>query len=130
MPEEYSVKRRHPRIFFSYSDKVSTIISHVDDLQTSFSGSILNISQGGLQLNQKRNEYRGLQPQDHIIIRRIIGINDLISLADIPARVVWLMDNDYLNHVVMGVEFTTITAPQKNTLDRFINTWLALHQEE
>jgi len=129
MPEEYSVKRRHPRIYFSYNDRINAVVSSTENLQTSFSGNILNLSQGGLQLNQKRSEYRGLQPNDDIIIRRIIGVNELISLADIPAKVVWFMDNEYLNHIVMGIAFTTLDGSQEKTLKSFINTWLALHQE-
>ncbi len=129
MPEQYSVKRRHPRIYFSYNDQINAVVSSAENLQTSFSGNILNLSQGGLQLNQKRSEYRGLQPNDDIIIRRIIGVNELISLADIPAKVVWFMDNEYLNHVVMGIAFTTLGVSQEKTLKSFINTWLALHQE-
>ena len=129
MPEQYSVKRRHPRIYFSHNDRINAVVSYSENLQTSFSGTILNLSQGGLQLNQKRSEYRGLQPNDEILIRRIIGVNELISLADIPAKVVWFMDNEYLNHVVMGIAFTTLNARQEKTLTSFINTWLAVHQE-
>jgi len=129
MTDQYSVQRRHPRIFFGYNDKVSAIVSYAENLQSSFSGSILNLSQGGLQLNQKRCEYRGLQPEDDIIIRRLIGITELISLTDIPAKVIWFMDNQYLDHIIMGIAFTALAESQEKTLKSFADTWLALHQQ-
>ncbi len=129
MTNKYSVQRRHTRIFFGDRDKVSGIVSTTGDLETTFPGIILNLSEGGLQFNQKRNEYRGLQPGDTLLVRRIIGLNELVSLADIPAKVVWVMDNEYLDHVVMGVSFDTLTASQQNTLQSFVATCLAMHQE-
>ncbi len=96
----------------------------------SFPSSILNISEGGLQFNQKRQEYRGLQPGDMLLLRRIIGLQELIGLANIPMQIKWVMDNEYLDHVVMGVAFTDLTDSQRQTLQAFINTCLSLHQEE
>jgi len=129
MPDHFSIKRRHPRIFFSSNDQINAIISSTETPQASFSGSVLNLSQGGLQLSQKRSEYRGLQAEDTLIIRRIPGFNELIPLADIPAKIVWLMNNQHLNHVIMGIAFTILTGNQVQTLKSFVNTWLALHQE-
>ena len=128
MTNEYSVQRRHTRIFFGDRDKVSGIVSTRGDLETTFPGIILNLSEGGLQFNQKRNEYRGLQPGDQLLVRRIIGLNELVSLAEIPAKVVWVMDNEYLDHVVMGVAFDTLTQTQRKTLQAFVSTCLAMHQ--
>jgi hypothetical protein len=130
MTRNATEKRRHTRIFFGDRERVSGIMSTTGDLEASFPGKILNLSQGGLQFNQKKNEYRGLQPGDSILLRRIIGINELVSLADLPAKVIWVMNNDYLDHVVLGVAFTELSDTQLKTLKSFVSTCLAIHEEE
>jgi c-di-GMP-binding flagellar brake protein YcgR len=129
MTESYSIKRCHTRIYFGGPNRISGIISAVENLEISFSSSILNLSEGGLQFNQKRSEYRGLQKGDTLILRRIIGLHELVSLADIPMQIMWLMDNEYLDHVVMGVAFTKLTDSQRRTLQSFVNAWLAAHRD-
>ena len=130
MTNSYPKKRRYTRIFFSDHDKVRGIMSTIEDQYRSFPASILNISEGGLQFNQKRTEYRGLQPGDTILLRRIIGLHELIALADIPMQIKWIMDNEYLDHVIMGTTFTELTDAQRRPLQAFVNSCLALHQEE
>ena len=129
MRKSYATKRCHTRIYFGGSDRINGIISAVEDLKISFSSSILNLSEGGLQFNQKRSEYRGLQKGDTLILRRIIGLQELVSLADIPMQIMWLMDNKYLDHVVMGVAFTKLTGSQRRTLQSFVSAHLALHRD-
>jgi c-di-GMP-binding flagellar brake protein YcgR len=130
MAEVFNKQRRYTRIFFSDSEKAGGVISPMMDQDKSFPSSILNISEGGLQFNQKRQEYRGLQPGDMLLLRRIIGLQELIGLANIPMQIKWVMDNEYLDHVVMGVAFTELTDSQRQPLQSFINTCLTLHQEE
>lgn len=130
MTEPFREKRRYTRIFFSDREKASGVMSPMEDQDTSFPASILNLSEGGLQFNQKRPEYRGLQPGDKLLLRRIIGLHELIGLADIPMQIIWVMDNEYLDHVVMGAALIELTDSQRQTLQSFISTCLALHQEE
>jgi hypothetical protein len=129
MTESYAIKRCHTRIYFGGPYRISGIISAVENLEISFTSSILNLSEGGLQFNQKRSEYRGLQKGDTLILRRIIGLHELVSLTDIPMQIMWIMDNKYLDHVVMGVAFTKLTDSQQRPLQSFVNAWLAAHKD-
>ncbi|MBW1750116.1 MAG: hypothetical protein JRJ37_05365 [Deltaproteobacteria bacterium] len=70
-----------------------------------------------------------MQKGDTLILRRIIGLHELVSLTDIPMQIMWLMDNKYLDHVVMGVAFTKLTDSQRLTLQSFVNAWLATHRD-
>jgi hypothetical protein len=45
-------------------------------------------------------------------------------------QIKWVMDNEYLDHVVMGVAFTTLTDEQRQVIQSFVNTCLTLHQQE
>ncbi len=105
-------------------------MSPIEDQDKSFPSYILNLSEGGLQFNQKRMEYRGLHPGDKLLLHRINGLHELIALADIPMQIKWVMDNEYLDHVIMGAAFTELTDSQRQILQSFINTCLALHHEE
>ncbi len=121
-------KRRFPRIFFEPNERINGIFSTdtLDDI--SFTASILNISLGGIQFNQKRQEYRGQQPEDTLVLRRVIGMSDLVTLTDIPLQIKWIMDNNYLDHVVMGAAFLSLHDPQYRVLKSYIDTCLALHK--
>ncbi len=130
MTDAFIEKRRFTRIFFSDRDRASGVISPLEEQEQTFSSSILNISEGGLQFNQKRTEYKGLQPGDQLLLRRIIGLSELIGLADIPMEIKWVMDNEYLDHVVIGSAFSELTEKQRQSLQSFISTCLALHLEE
>jgi c-di-GMP-binding flagellar brake protein YcgR len=130
MTEKYSKKRRFTRIFFGENDNISCIVSTHEAQEKSFPAAVLNISEGGMQFNQRRQEYRGLQPGDDLVLRRIIGVHELVSFADIPMQIKWVMDNEYLDHVVMGVAFTTLTDEQRQVIQSFVNTCLTLHQQE
>lgn len=121
-------KRRFPRIFFGNQEKVSGIFSIDSDQDISFSSSILNISLGGIQFNQTRQSYRGQQPEDTLILRRIIGMPDLVTLSDIPLQIKWVMDNQYLDHIVMGTEFIPLPESQRKPLQTYIDKCLKLHQ--
>ena len=130
MTEAFIEKRRYTRIFFSDQEKAGGVMSPIEDKDKSFPSYILNLSEGGLQFNQKRLEYSGVQPGDKLLLHRINGLHELIALADIPMQIKWVMDNEYLDHVVMGAAFTELNDSQRRTLQSFINTCLALHQEE
>lgn len=130
MPKTYAVERRYTRIFFNDRKQVGGFISAVDDLNSSFSATILNLSEGGLQFNQKRVEYKGIQPGDTLLLRRIIGLHQLIPLVDIPIQVIWVMDSQYLDHVVMGAAFTDLSENYRHIMQSFVHTCLALHMEK
>ena len=130
MTEAFIEKRRYTRIFFNDHEKVSGIMSPTEDQDKSFPSYILNLSEGGLQFSQKRLEYKGLQPGDKLLLHRIIGLHELATLAEIPIQIKWVMDNEYLDHVIIGTGFTELTDSQRRTLQSFINTCLTLHLEE
>ena len=130
MTKTYPEKRRHTRVFFGEDYTVGGLISTASELDSSFSVTILNISEGGLQFNQKRIQYKGAQPGDKLLLRRINGLHELVSLVDIPMQIIWVMDNEYLDHVIVGVAFTNLTNPQRKTLQDFVKTCLALNMDK
>ena len=129
MTKPYPVKRRFTRVFFSDNEKITGVFSTVEKQQQSFSTAILNISEGGLQISQSRQDYRGLQPGDHLILEKIIGLPELIPLADLSMQIKWIIDNKQLEHVAMGLEFDKLPASQLMLLQSFVNTCLMQHKK-
>lgn len=130
MTEAFIERRRYTRILFNDYEKANGVISPINNQEKAFPSYILNLSEGGLQFNQKRTEYKGLQPGDKLLLHRIVGLHELAALADIPMQIKWVMDNESLDHVIMGAAFTELTISQRQTLQSFIDNCLALHQEE
>jgi c-di-GMP-binding flagellar brake protein YcgR len=94
-----------------------------------YSLSILNMSQGGIQIRQKRKEYQGLKKGDEINLCQIVGLKELVTLSNITMRVMWIMDNEYLDHVIMGVAFVDLTGDQLKALQSFVKKHLTRSKE-
>ncbi len=91
-----------------------------------YSVAILNLSEGGLQIVKNRKDYKGLQRDDKIILRQIIGLEELAPLADITVQIKWVMDNEYLDHVLIGACFLALHDNQRTIMQSFVNKYLDL----
>jgi len=129
MTEHSAKDRRYTRIFFNDSDKIMGIMSSAANESKIYSLSILNMSQGGIQIRQKRKEYQGLKKGDEINLCQIVGLQELVTLTNITMRVMWIMDNEYLDHVIMGVAFVDLTGDQLKALQSFVKKHLARSKE-
>ncbi len=100
----------------------------VGNSKKTFPIAILNLSEGGLQISQARDTYEAAQPGETIILRQLEGIDELESLTDISMKVKWVMDNEYLNNVIVGILFVDLTGIQSQALQSFVSTWQAFRQ--
>ncbi len=130
MTEHSAKDRRFTRVFFNNSDKIMGIMSSLNNDSKIYSLSILNMSQGGIQIRQKRREYQGLKKADEINLCQIVGLQELVILTNITMRVMWVMDNEYLDHVIMGVAFVDLSAAQLQALQSFVKKHLARSQDQ
>ena len=130
--KKHSIKDRcFTRVFFKDSDNIIGIMSPIDDLDKEklFSLSILNMSEGGIQIRQKRREYKDVQQGETMNLCQIVGLEELASLADITMKIMWVMDNEYLDHVIMGVAFLDLSDSQCQALQLFVKKHLTRFQE-
>jgi hypothetical protein len=117
-------KRHYPRIIFHDPRRLAAFISRVDaqDPEKVFTSSILNMSEGGIQISLTREMNPCLQRGKKIILNYIGGLEALSSLADIPMHVIWIMDNAFLEHILVGLAFDELTEEQRNILRDFVTT--------
>ena len=130
MTEHSAKDRRFTRVFFNDSDKILGIMSSAANDSKIYSLSILNMSQGGIQIRQKRREYQSLKKGDEINLCQIVGLQELVSLHNVTMRVMWIMDNEYLDHVIMGVAFVDLSGDQLKELQSFVKKHLTRSQEK
>ncbi|MCI5147919.1 MAG: PilZ domain-containing protein [Candidatus Electrothrix sp. MAN1_4] len=121
-------KRRYTRIIFNEQNRVQAVIA-VQDRQAyeqQLSVSVLNMSEGGIQISVERKKFQELQQGDTVLLSSLRGIPDLGSLRDIPMQVIWIMDNEYLEHILLGMSFSRLSEEQRECLRFFVENRLAL----
>jgi c-di-GMP-binding flagellar brake protein YcgR len=122
MAEYKPEKRQHTRIIFNKSSKVEAVVTVTDasESKQNFPSSVLNMSEGGVQLSIKREELPEVRTGNTFILTGITGVSELEELTDIAMRVVWVMDNEYLEHVLLGMCFTSLSEEQRQILRSFV----------
>lgn len=126
-------KRRHTRIIFNERNKVQALLSLTDDKQHSeklIPASVLNMSEGGMQISIVRKDFEKAQQGDMVTLRQIIGMHELALLTELPMQIIWIMDNEYLEHVLLGMCFGTISPQQHQALRAFVENRLAQSLEK
>ena len=128
MTEPIVEKRRYTRIFFSGHEKIAGIISVLGNSKKTNPITVLNLSEGGLQISWTRDSYEAVQPEEAIILRQLEGVAELESLTDVSMKIKWVMDNEYLNNVIVGAVFVGLTEVQTQALQSFVKNWQAFRQ--
>jgi c-di-GMP-binding flagellar brake protein YcgR len=87
------------------------------------------MSEGGLQASIERKKFQEVQQGGTVLLSRIAGVQDVESLSNIPMRLIWVMDNEYLEHVLLGMSFLTLSEGQREALRSFVTNRLTLAVE-
>lgn len=121
-----SEKRRHHRIIFKDPKKIAALISPFEGSygEEAVPASILNMSEGGMQISIERSSMNGIFRSGRIILHCISGMPDITDFTDVPMQVVWVMDNEYLDHVLVGVAFDQLSQQQEECLRMSVDTCL------
>ncbi|MCI5145730.1 MAG: hypothetical protein D3923_09405 [Candidatus Electrothrix sp. AR3] len=128
-------KRHYPRLIFNEPQKNIALLSSIDEQEPkkNISAAILNMGEGGLQISLKRTCLKQqLKQGDKIMLNQFegIGLEELSSLTDITTQIVWIMDNEHLEHVLVGVAFDTISEEQRQIIRSFIQIRIDLAQQK
>lgn len=118
-----SDKRRHHRIIFKEPKKIAALISPLDheEPEEAVPSSILNMSEGGIQISVERSLLDGISCGRKILLHCISGLPDLLAFADVPMQVIWVMDNEHLDHVLVGAAFGDLSEEQEESLRIFVD---------
>ncbi|MGR0482828.1 MAG: PilZ domain-containing protein [Candidatus Electronema sp. V4] len=124
-------KRRHHRIIFKEPKKIAALVSLLDQEQEreAVASSILNMSAGGIQISVERSALDNVWRGREILLHCVSGLPELLELADVPMQVVWVMDNEYLDHILIGAAFAALSEEQERILHAFVDNCLIKKQQ-
>ncbi len=118
MGSSFVEKRSSPRTFFNNGEKIAAAINGSGG--EPFFVDILNISSGGLQLSQKRNGGRVLQPGDHLTLMGLNGLAELQDVEEVRMEVRWVIDQNFLDIVSAGCQFQDMSRRDQQKIQRLV----------
>ncbi len=124
-------KRRHHRIIFKDPKKIAALISPLDQQRANdaAAASILNMSEGGIQMSVEKISSEGFQRGRDILLHGISGLPDLAALTEVQLQIVWVIENEFLDHVLIGTAFQQLSDQQRQSLRAFVNASIAQDKE-
>ncbi|MCI5121198.1 MAG: PilZ domain-containing protein [Candidatus Electrothrix sp. AUS4] len=124
-------KRRYTRIVFNEKNRVQAVVTlpGQQEPEQAMPASVLNMSEGGMQISIERKRFWEMRQGDTVLLSSITGVSDLESLKGIPMKVIWAMDNEYLEHVLFGMSFSFLSEKEQGVLRTFVKNRLALDAE-
>ena len=124
-------KRRYTRIIFNERSRVQAVVvlPGQEEPGREMPASVLNMSEGGMQISIERKKDQEIQQGDAVLLSRLTGISELEELKGLSMQAIWIMDNEYLEHVLLGVSFIALSERQRAILRFFVEKRLALAVE-
>jgi c-di-GMP-binding flagellar brake protein YcgR len=115
-------KRRYTRIIFNERNRVQAVVALPGEQNPDqqMPASVLNMSEGGLQVSIERKKFQEMQQGDTVLLSYITGIQGVEALRDLSVQVIWIMDNEYLEHVLLGMSFSALSERQHRVLRLFV----------
>jgi c-di-GMP-binding flagellar brake protein YcgR len=125
-------KRRYHRVIFKDPKKIAALISPLDQQETedAAAASILNMSEGGIQMSVEKESAAGLKRGRNILLHGISGLPDLAGLTEVLMQIVWIIENEFLDHVLIGTAFQQLSDQQRQSLRAFVNASLVQEKEK
>ncbi|WPD24102.1 MAG: PilZ domain-containing protein [Candidatus Electrothrix scaldis] len=124
-------KRRYTRVIFNEKNRVLAVVALPGQQQPELEmpASVLNMSEGGMQISIERKKFWEMRQGDTVLLSCITGVSDLEPLKGIPMKIIWAMDNEYLEHVLFGMSFSFLSGKERGVIRAFVKNRLALETE-
>ncbi|MCI5143392.1 MAG: PilZ domain-containing protein [Candidatus Electrothrix sp. ATG1] len=124
-------KRRYTRIIFNERNRVQAVVSLPGQQNSAKEvlASVLNMSEGGVQVSIERSSFQEMRPGGNVLLSYVSGVQHLKMLKNVPMQIIWIMDNKYLEHVLLGMSFAVLSEGQRGGLRSFVENRLALTEE-
>lgn len=110
MEEDFAERRRHIRVYFESMEETSCRFSPVERAINLWSGSVLDLSLGGLHLSVK--ESAGLAIGDPLILSSLSHRTGPVCDEPIPMEVRWVFAQPEFSRLYVGCRFLFL--PEKS----------------
>ena len=119
MSLESDDRRRYPRTIFSSKEKIIVTFQIVDSDKT-IEGNLMNLGSAGLSASAKRSNGQLLREGIRLVLKEVSEFEPLKFMADLEMKIVWMLDNNYLESVGFGCEFLGMQPDLEEKIRQFI----------
>jgi hypothetical protein len=116
MGQQLIERRRFKRIFFSEKDHVEALLSFLGNSDLVISTLVLDLGESGLRLTLDKDDPIGIRCEDTLLLREITGCPELLFLRNVRAKIRWVLDHQFLDHIGFGCEFLDMPSDQRERL--------------
>ena len=92
MGTSFEEKRSTPRTYFNNGEKIAAAINGTGG--EPYYVDVLNISAGGLQFSQKREEAIPMKPGDEVTLVGLNGLAELRGIKEVRMEIRWVIDEN------------------------------------
>ncbi len=111
-------KRRASRIFFNNNEEIEASINGAGQ---SFFVDVLNLSRGGLQFSQKRQDSVAVQIGDKLSLVALSGLDGCDGIGHVTMEVRWVLDQDFFGVVSAGCKFLDMSDQHQELIQQVID---------
>jgi hypothetical protein len=121
--ETFLEKRKFKRAIFTIEDKVIGLFTLARRPEKVISGSVLNLSMGGIYFTVDATRTIVPLAGDQIVLMQIKASQSLGFLVNIDAVIKWVLNPAMMKYIGVGCEFRNIPELSKKQLGIFVNSW-------
>jgi c-di-GMP-binding flagellar brake protein YcgR len=81
---------------------------------------IMDLSEGGLQLALKRVDSKGIAVGKHLVLTKIKGLAELVSVADVELEIRWIVGPPSFDNIGVGCEIINISERAREQIRQFV----------
>ena len=130
MTDSMADRRLHPRLFLNNDEFFSAFIIDPKVNKTPFMAEIMNISCGGLQFCQSRENHNLLEPGNYLTLQKISKVAELSAVTGVCLEIMWIIDNEAMDHIATGCQFIEMPQPGFTQLNDYITQQLQSHNNK
>ena len=103
--DNHKEKRQYERIFFSKDNQIPVYFSFAEEDEETLSGSIMNISEGGLCFALLENSGSIFKEGKRLFLKSVKEPLYLKEISNVEMEIKWISDDKILDHIGIGCEF-------------------------
>ena len=115
-------RRKDKRVLFTIEDGIIGTFSPSEKNKNSVDASVMNISEGGVQLTFKPILNHRIKVGDRLLLTEIRGEKSGQIIVNVDAEVKWISEDKLSEDIGVGLHFVDVLKQSKN-LNEFVEFW-------
>ncbi len=122
--------RRHSRLLFSARDHLEAVLVLPECPESTMDARLLNISAGGIGLAVKKELSFPIKAGQNCLLKHIKGHPDWTFIQHVTLEIKWCMQNDFLEHIAFGCEFSDLSQALQKKIDQQVQAALSRYHSK